>query len=289
MLWYSNASIIFGTLDVTGYNYNCGLCLGSGLVIHLISVLFVILCSHQQKYSTLLKLTKTQIPSQIIKCSRYIWSMRAILMIWAWASYQIRKISGCACAVNAGNVFPRHRFQRKPLVIDPDMHHGTCVKHVPWCMSGSITNDGGENVPSIPGACATRNFAYLVRGPWSQRLSWNSYCWNRRHHLIMDSSHCRCGHHQRLFHSLIPLSTLFIRSSYWLEWYSELYTSQLNNWFIILCCWSSQCVIWYSHYPMLPFQFIKFVHVNTRWHLLLMSVWHFIKGEVFVLSVVMMK
>ena len=25
---------------------------------------------------------------------------------------------------------------------------------------------GGENVPGIPGACATRNFAYLVRGPW---------------------------------------------------------------------------------------------------------------------------
>ena len=24
---------------------------------------------------------------------------------------------------------------------------------------------GGENVPGIPGACATRNFAYLVRGP----------------------------------------------------------------------------------------------------------------------------
>ena len=24
----------------------------------------------------------------------------------------------------------------------------------------------GENVPGIPGACATRNFAYLVRGPW---------------------------------------------------------------------------------------------------------------------------
>ena len=131
-----------------------------------------------------------------------------------------------------------------------------------------------------------RNPQFCVSGksPWSQRLSWNSYCWNRRHHLIMDSSHCRCGHHQRLFHSLIPLSTLFIRSSYWLgelEWYSELYTSQLNNWFLILCCWSSQCVIWYAHYPMLPFQFIQFVHVNPRWHLLLMSVWHFIKGEVF--------
>ena len=71
-----------------------------------------------------------------------------------WASYQIRKIAGCACAGNARNVFPRRRFQRKPLVSDPDMHHGTCVTHVPWCMSGSLTCGNGENVPGIPGACA---------------------------------------------------------------------------------------------------------------------------------------
>ena len=46
--------------------------------------------------------------------------------------------------------FPRHRLQRKPLVSDPGMHHGTCVTHVPRCMSGSLTRDGGENVPGIP-------------------------------------------------------------------------------------------------------------------------------------------
>ena len=34
------------------------------------------------------------------------------------------------------------------------MHHGTCVTHVPWCMSGSLTYGDGENVPGIPGACA---------------------------------------------------------------------------------------------------------------------------------------
>ena len=71
-----------------------------------------------------------------------------------WASYQIRKIAGCACAGNAGNVFPRRRFQRKSLVNDPGMHHGTCVTHVPWCMSGSFTCGDGESVPGIPGACA---------------------------------------------------------------------------------------------------------------------------------------
>ena len=76
-------------------------------------------------------------------------------IIEAWASYQIRKIAGCACAGNAGNVFPRRRLQRKPLVSDPGMHHGTCVTHVPWCMSGSLTHGDGENVPGIPGACAS--------------------------------------------------------------------------------------------------------------------------------------
>ena len=84
------------------------------------------------------------------------WIQLTTNQLWcrAWASYQIRKIAVCACAGNAGNVFPHHRFRRKPLVSDPGMHHGTCVTHVPWCMSGSLTCGGGENVPGIPGACA---------------------------------------------------------------------------------------------------------------------------------------
>ena len=52
-----------------------------------------------------------------------------------WASCQICKIGGCACARNAGNVFPATAGQR-----DPDMHHGTCVTHGPWCMPGSLTS-----------------------------------------------------------------------------------------------------------------------------------------------------
>ena len=35
--------------------------------------------------------------------------------------------------------FPRNRLQKKPLVSDPGMHYGTCVTHVPWCMSRSLT------------------------------------------------------------------------------------------------------------------------------------------------------
>ena len=46
--------------------------------------------------------------------------------------------------------FPRHRFQRKPLVSDSGMHHGTCVTHVPWCMSGSLTCVAGKTFPAFP-------------------------------------------------------------------------------------------------------------------------------------------
>ena len=31
-------------------------------------------------------------------------------------------------------------FSPTPWMSDPDMHHGTCVTHVPWCMPGSLTN-----------------------------------------------------------------------------------------------------------------------------------------------------
>ena len=31
-------------------------------------------------------------------------------------------------------------FSPPPRVSDPDMHHGMCMMHVPWCMSGSLTN-----------------------------------------------------------------------------------------------------------------------------------------------------
>ena len=58
------------------------------------------------------------------------------------------------------------RLQRKRLVSGPNMHHGTCVTHVLWCMSGTLTRSGGKNVPGIPGASATCNLTYLARGPW---------------------------------------------------------------------------------------------------------------------------
>ena len=85
-----------------------------------------------------------------------------------WASYQIRKIAGCACAGNAGNVFPQRRLQRKPLVSDPGMHHGTCVTHVPWCVSGSLNRGVWEHVPGIPGACAPAILRIALVDDWQQ-------------------------------------------------------------------------------------------------------------------------
>ena len=54
-----------------------------------------------------------------------------ITLMTTRASWQIRKIVGCACAGNVGNVFP---------ATDPDVHHGTCMTHLPWCMPGSLTS-----------------------------------------------------------------------------------------------------------------------------------------------------
>ena len=57
--------------------------------------------------------------------------------------------------------FPRHRGLAIP----------TSITARAWCMvSGSLLV---ENVPGIPGACATCNFAYLVKGPCSE---WYGQC-----------------------------------------------------------------------------------------------------------------
>ena len=58
-------------------------------------------------------------------------------------------------------------FSPPPRVSDPDMHHGTCVTHVPWCMPGSLTS--GFLWSRWRGK-RTRDFAYLVRGPCTSNI-----------------------------------------------------------------------------------------------------------------------
>ena len=85
----------------------------------------------------------------------------SVNVIGAWVSYQIRKIGGWACAGNAGDVFlvtdgKRSRHASRHV---RDAH---AVMHVGMFF---LEVGGGENVPGIPGACTTRTFTYLVRGP----------------------------------------------------------------------------------------------------------------------------
>ena len=94
-------------------------------------------------------------------------------------------------------------LQRKPLVSEPGMHHGTCVTHVPWCTSRLLARGGGENVPGIPGACAIRNVTYLARSPLAMESPW------RRHGIETLSAlwavsipPASSSHKQPLLHSL---------------------------------------------------------------------------------------
>ena len=52
--------------------------------------------------------------------------------ITAWASYPKHKMR----IAHAPGAFPL-----PPRVSNPDVHHGTCVTHVPWCIPGWLTSD----------------------------------------------------------------------------------------------------------------------------------------------------
>ena len=65
-------------------------------------------------------------------------------------------------------------FPLPPQVSDPDLHHGMCVTHVPWCRSGSLTSGflwsrwrGKRSRHSR--RMRNPQFAYLVRGPCCPR------------------------------------------------------------------------------------------------------------------------
>ena len=83
-----------------------------------------------------------EFPSHLMKhktlftacCAAVMFLLGLPLTCKVWASYQIRKSAGCACAWNAGNISP------PPRGSDPEMHHVTCVAHVPWCMPGSLSS-----------------------------------------------------------------------------------------------------------------------------------------------------
>ena len=72
------------------------------------------------------------------------------IKIKPWASCHMRKIAGAHAPGMAG------RCSAPLRVSNPDMHHGTCVTHVPWCTPGSLTSGflwsrrRGKTFPAFP-------------------------------------------------------------------------------------------------------------------------------------------
>ena len=77
-------------------------------------------------------------------------TLRRLYSSGSWASCQISKIAGAHAPGMPGT------FPPPPQVSDSDMHHGTCVTHVPWCMPGSLTRGflwirrRGKSFPAFP-------------------------------------------------------------------------------------------------------------------------------------------
>ena len=98
-------------------------------------------------------------------CLRWRWQYPYLRK--QWASCQIRKIAGCACAGNAGSVFHTTAFKGNRGLAILACITARAWPHVPWSMSGSLTRGGGENVPGIPGACAPAIFRIWQEAHWT--------------------------------------------------------------------------------------------------------------------------
>ena len=95
----------------------------------------------------------------------FLTSLLLVIVLCVWASCRKRKIVDCACAGNAGNIFPTTAGWRS-------LHASRHVRDASGVMQTGVANQrfpfevcGRENIPGNPSACATRYFTYLVRGP----------------------------------------------------------------------------------------------------------------------------
>ena len=80
-------------------------------------------------------------------------------------------------------------FSPPPRFSDPDMHHGTCETHVPWCMSGSLTSgflwNRWRGKRSRHSRCM-RNPQFYVSGKRPIVTSW----WKRGFLVYLSSRTC---------------------------------------------------------------------------------------------------
>ena len=74
---------------------------------------------------------------------QYLWGVITYPRSWylslaQWASCQIRKIAGCACAGNAGNVSPHYRGLKRYWHASRHVRHARAVMHVGIFQAGSL-------------------------------------------------------------------------------------------------------------------------------------------------------
>ena len=98
----------------------------------------------------------------------------------ALASYQIRKIAGCACASNAGNVF--HATDFNGIVSYPGMHRNMCV--MPVMHVGIANTRLGETSLALP------NHAQPAWQKQKQLL--HDWCWFMGKGLLAWISFLKC-------------------------------------------------------------------------------------------------
>ena len=104
-------------------------------------------------------------------------------------------------------------FSQPPLVSDPDMHHDTCMTHVPWCMPGSLTSgflwSRWRGKRSRHSHIRIRNTQFYVSGKRTIGL-----CFYRSPHL-----HCGCLVQQRSGSTLAQIMASNYLNQYWLVIY----------------------------------------------------------------------
>ena len=83
---------------------------------------------------------------------------------------------------------PCHRLQSKPLLSDPGVHHDTCVTHD--VMHVGIANLRWRGKRSRHSRrYTTRNFLYLVRGPWNTNERIDTYLNLRINYVVICDSY----------------------------------------------------------------------------------------------------
>ena len=102
-----------------------------------------------------------------------------------WASYQIRKVAGCACAVNMwmpGTFFPATDFNGNRYLAIPACITArawrTCVMHV-----GIAYQRRRGKRSWYSRSMRTRNFTYLTRGPCRDAVSRSGFVIQMHHKL----------------------------------------------------------------------------------------------------------